>query len=33
MNLKTSFEDEWSEVTRGERYIIRTTSEETKGAY
>jgi quercetin dioxygenase-like cupin family protein len=26
-------EDEWSEVTRGERYIIRTTSEETNGAY
>jgi mannose-6-phosphate isomerase-like protein (cupin superfamily) len=26
-------EDEWSEVTRGERYIIRTTSEEAKGAY
>ena len=25
--------DEWSEVTRGERYIIRTTSEETNGAY
>jgi mannose-6-phosphate isomerase-like protein (cupin superfamily) len=26
-------EDEWSEVTRGERYIIRTTSEEVNGAY
>ncbi len=26
-------EDEWSEVTRGERYIIRTTSEQTNGAY
>src|SRR6266436_9135605 len=26
-------EDEWSEVTRGERYIIRTTSEEANGAY
>jgi mannose-6-phosphate isomerase-like protein (cupin superfamily) len=26
-------EDEWSEVTRGERYVIRTTSEETNGAY
>jgi mannose-6-phosphate isomerase-like protein (cupin superfamily) len=25
--------DEWSEVTRGERYIIRTTSEEATGAY
>jgi mannose-6-phosphate isomerase-like protein (cupin superfamily) len=42
MNLKKSSkelsnahqrEDEWSEVTRGERYIIRTTSEETNGAY
>jgi quercetin dioxygenase-like cupin family protein len=26
-------EDGWSEVTRGERYIIRTTSEEANGAY
>jgi quercetin dioxygenase-like cupin family protein len=26
-------EDEWSEVTRGERYIIRATSEEANGAY
>jgi quercetin dioxygenase-like cupin family protein len=26
-------EDGWSEVTRGERYIIRTTSEEVNGAY
>ena len=26
-------EDVWSEVTRGERYIIRTTSEEANGAY
>jgi mannose-6-phosphate isomerase-like protein (cupin superfamily) len=26
-------EGEWSEVTRGERYIIRTSSEETNGAY
>jgi mannose-6-phosphate isomerase-like protein (cupin superfamily) len=26
-------EDKWSEVTRGERYIIRTPSEETNGAY
>ena len=26
-------EDEWSEVTRGERYIMRTTSEETNGAH
>lgn len=26
-------EAEWSEVTRGERYIIRTTSEEANGAY
>jgi mannose-6-phosphate isomerase-like protein (cupin superfamily) len=26
-------EDEWSEVTRGERYIIRTTTEEANGAY
>src|SRR5882672_1791136 len=26
-------EEEWSEVTRGERYIIRTTSEEANGAY
>jgi len=25
--------DGWSEVTRGERYIIRTTSEQTNGAY
>jgi mannose-6-phosphate isomerase-like protein (cupin superfamily) len=25
--------DEWSEDTRGERYIIRTTSEEANGAY
>jgi mannose-6-phosphate isomerase-like protein (cupin superfamily) len=25
--------DKWSEVTRGERYIIRTTSEEANGAY
>jgi mannose-6-phosphate isomerase-like protein (cupin superfamily) len=42
MNLKRSSEelpngyqrkDDWSEVTRGERYIIRTTSEETNGAY
>ena len=42
MNLKKSSkelanahqrEDEWSEVTRGERYIIRTTSEEANGAY
>ena len=42
MNLKRSSKelpngyqrkDEWSEVTRGERYIIRTTSEETNGAY
>jgi quercetin dioxygenase-like cupin family protein len=42
MNLKKSSkelpngdqrEDEWSKVTRGERYIIRATSEETNGAY
>jgi mannose-6-phosphate isomerase-like protein (cupin superfamily) len=26
-------EDKWSEVTRGERYIIRTPSTETNGAY
>jgi quercetin dioxygenase-like cupin family protein len=26
-------EDEWSEVTRGERCIIRTSSEQTNGAY
>ncbi|MCA6111611.1 cupin domain-containing protein [Bradyrhizobium cenepequi] len=26
-------EDEWSEVTRGERYLIRTSSEDTDGAY
>jgi len=26
-------EDGWSEVTRGERYIIRTTSEEVNGVY
>lgn len=26
-------EDGWSEVTRGERYVIRTTSEEANGAY
>ena len=26
-------EKEWSEVTRGERYIIRASSEETNGAY
>ena len=26
-------EDKWSEVTRGERYIIRTTSEEANGVY
>jgi mannose-6-phosphate isomerase-like protein (cupin superfamily) len=26
-------EDEWSKVTRGERYIIRTTSQETNGVY
>jgi mannose-6-phosphate isomerase-like protein (cupin superfamily) len=26
-------EDRWSEVTRGERYVIRTTSEEVNGAY
>jgi quercetin dioxygenase-like cupin family protein len=26
-------ENEWSEVTRGERYIIRITSKETNGAY
>jgi quercetin dioxygenase-like cupin family protein len=26
-------EDEWSEVTRGERYIIRITSGEVNGAY
>jgi mannose-6-phosphate isomerase-like protein (cupin superfamily) len=25
--------EDWSEVTRGERYIIRTTSEQAKGAY
>jgi mannose-6-phosphate isomerase-like protein (cupin superfamily) len=42
MNLKKSSressssrerEDQWSEVTLGERYIIRTTSEEVNGAY
>ena len=42
MNLKKSSEqlsngleraDEWSEVTRGERYIIRASSEQTNGAY
>ena len=26
-------EDVWSKVTRGERYIIRTTSQETNGVY
>ena len=26
-------ENEWSEVIRGERYIIRTSSDETNGAY
>jgi hypothetical protein len=26
-------DDEWSEVTRGERYVIRTTAEEANGAY
>ena len=26
-------EEEWSEITPGERYIIRTSSEETNGAY
>lgn len=26
-------EGEWKEVTRGERYVIRTTSEEVDGAY
>jgi hypothetical protein len=26
-------EGEWSEVTRGERYIIRTTSQQANGAY
>jgi mannose-6-phosphate isomerase-like protein (cupin superfamily) len=26
-------EDEWSEVTRGERYVIRITSEEANGTY
>jgi mannose-6-phosphate isomerase-like protein (cupin superfamily) len=32
-SIRHQREDNWSEVTRGERYIIRTTSEEANGAY